>query len=131
MKVNSLGLRKADVDVKARLLTVAQSYDRDTTKGGHADVIPIAAELVPYVAELGFTHGQGFHIAAITQRGEQRPFGAQLSLGDEARIAMTAAKGAVTHRDLRRSWIFFGDPAMSLKDVPVAGPSLTRAPAAA
>jgi hypothetical protein len=28
---------------------VAQSYDRNTTKGGHADRIPIAAELVPYL----------------------------------------------------------------------------------
>jgi len=26
---------------------VERSYDRDTTKGGHADVIPIAEELVP------------------------------------------------------------------------------------
>ena len=31
------------------LLTVARSHDRDTTKGGHADVIPIAAELVPFM----------------------------------------------------------------------------------
>jgi integrase len=43
------GLRKTDVDLSARLLTVAQSYDRNTTKGGHADRIPIAAELVPYL----------------------------------------------------------------------------------
>ncbi|MCU1347494.1 MAG: phage integrase family protein, partial [Acidobacteria bacterium] len=41
-----LGLRKTDVDLKARLLTVAVSYDRETTMGGHADVIPIAAECV-------------------------------------------------------------------------------------
>jgi integrase len=44
-----LGLRKSDVDVSARLLTVARSYDRETTKGKHADVIPIAAELVPFL----------------------------------------------------------------------------------
>jgi len=44
-----LGLRKTDVDLRRRLLAVARSYDRDTTKGGHADVIPIAAELVPYL----------------------------------------------------------------------------------
>jgi integrase len=42
-----LGLRKRDVDLGGRLLTVARSYDRETTKGGHADVIPIATELVP------------------------------------------------------------------------------------
>ena len=46
-----LGLRKRDVDVDARLLTVARSYERDTTKGGHADVIPIAKELVPFLRE--------------------------------------------------------------------------------
>jgi integrase len=44
-----LGLRKQDVDLSARLLTVARSYDHDTTKGGHGDVIPIARELVPYL----------------------------------------------------------------------------------
>ncbi len=44
-----LGLRKTDVDLRARLLTVAVSYDRETTKGGHADVIPIAAECVPFL----------------------------------------------------------------------------------
>src|SRR6266851_2941053 len=43
------GVGKTDVDLNARLLTVARSYDRETTKGGHADRIPIAAELVPYL----------------------------------------------------------------------------------
>jgi integrase len=42
-------LRKRDVDLKRRLLTVARSHDRDTTKGAHADAIPIAAELVPFL----------------------------------------------------------------------------------
>jgi len=44
-----LGLRKTDVDLAAGLITVARSYDRDTTKGGHADVIPMASELEPYL----------------------------------------------------------------------------------
>ena len=44
------GLRKSDVDLVSRLLTVARSYDRETTKGGHGDVIPIAEELVPHLA---------------------------------------------------------------------------------
>ncbi len=43
-----LALRKEDVDLGARLLRVARSYDRDTTKGNRADVIPIAEESVPY-----------------------------------------------------------------------------------
>jgi len=44
-----LGLRKTDVDLDARLITIRRSHDRDTTKGGHADAVPIAAELAPYL----------------------------------------------------------------------------------
>lgn len=44
-----LGLRKRDVDLGARLLTVARSYDRETTKGGHADVVALNAELLPFL----------------------------------------------------------------------------------
>ena len=44
-----LGLRKEDVDLGARLITIRRSHDRDTTKGGHADAVPIAAELAPYL----------------------------------------------------------------------------------
>jgi integrase len=43
------GLRKSDVDLDAGLITVRCSYDRETTKGGHADVIPIAPALAPYL----------------------------------------------------------------------------------
>ncbi len=44
-----LALRKFDVDLDRRILTVARSHDRDTTKGGHADGIPIASELIPFL----------------------------------------------------------------------------------
>jgi integrase len=44
-----IGLRKADVDLGARLIIVRRSHDRDTTKGGHADGVPIATELVPFL----------------------------------------------------------------------------------
>ena len=43
------GLRKCDVDLDAGLITVRCSYDRETTKGGHADLIPIAPALTPYL----------------------------------------------------------------------------------
>jgi integrase len=43
------GLRKADVDLDHRAILVARSYDRDTTKGGHADALPIAPPLVPFL----------------------------------------------------------------------------------
>jgi integrase len=46
-----LALRKTDVDLQSRLLTVCCSWQRDTTKGGHTDVLPIAAELVPFLEE--------------------------------------------------------------------------------
>lgn len=44
------GLRKADVDLERRVLTVARSYDHETTKGRRADCIPIADALVPFLA---------------------------------------------------------------------------------
>jgi len=43
------GLRKADIDLVGRFINVRRSYARDTTKGGHADAVPIASELVPYL----------------------------------------------------------------------------------
>ena len=42
--------------------------------------------------------------------------GAYATLGE----TVVAAKGTVQDRDVRRSWIFFGDPAMRLKGVPHA-----------
>ncbi len=34
-------------DLDGRTILVARSYDRETTKGGHADVIPMAESIVP------------------------------------------------------------------------------------
>ncbi len=45
------GLRKSDVDLEAGTITIRRSYDSDTTKGGHADVIPIADPLKPFLQE--------------------------------------------------------------------------------
>ncbi len=44
-----LALRKSDVDLPRQMLMVARSHERDTTKGGHADGIPIATELLPFL----------------------------------------------------------------------------------
>ncbi len=44
-----LGLRKSDVDFASRLIIATRSYDRETTKGGRAEAIPIAAALLPYL----------------------------------------------------------------------------------
>ena len=45
------GLRKSDVDLASGTLTVARSYDRETTKGGHADSLPVPAPLWPYLRD--------------------------------------------------------------------------------
>lgn len=43
------GLLKREVDIRGRRISVGHSYERDVTKGGDEDAIPIAAELVPYL----------------------------------------------------------------------------------
>jgi integrase len=43
------GLHKSDVDLEAGTITIRHSYDSDTTKGGRADVIPIAEPLRPFL----------------------------------------------------------------------------------
>ena len=45
------GLRKADVNLADRTIIVGRSYASDTTKGGHADVIPISPALAPYLTD--------------------------------------------------------------------------------
>jgi integrase len=44
-----LGLRKRDVNLRDGTILVGRSYDHDTTKGGHADLIPIAQPLRPFL----------------------------------------------------------------------------------
>lgn len=46
-----LALRKVDVDLKNRRLTVCRSHERNTTKGGRHDVSVIPIELLPFLAE--------------------------------------------------------------------------------
>jgi integrase len=45
-----LGLRKSDLDFDEGTITVARSYDGETTKSGRAAVIPMAEGLWPYLA---------------------------------------------------------------------------------
>ena len=45
------GLTKDDVDLDRRILTVARSYENDTTKGNRTDALPIAEPLIPYLKE--------------------------------------------------------------------------------
>src|ERR1700704_3510484 len=68
-----IGLRKKDVDLKRRLLTVERSYERDTTKGGHSDVIPIAAELEPYLRAA--LRGPSWHVLFPRPDGSNAPRG--------------------------------------------------------
>lgn len=46
-----LGLRKEDVNLIDGTITVRHSYAYETTNGGHADVIPVAEPLTPYLRE--------------------------------------------------------------------------------
>jgi hypothetical protein len=50
VKGELLALRKEDIDLTGGTITVQRSYAADTTKGGHADVIPIAEPVRPYLA---------------------------------------------------------------------------------
>jgi integrase len=44
-----LALRREDVDLQDGSILVRRSWERDTTKGGHADAIPIPVDLVPWL----------------------------------------------------------------------------------
>jgi integrase len=78
-----IGLRKVDVDLTSRLLTVARSYDRETTKGGRTEVIPIAAELVPYL--------QGAIDASPSELVFPRPDGSMMSEGVQLELVLRRA----------------------------------------
>lgn len=54
------GMRKTDVDLQRWLLTVRASYDNDTTKGSHADVLPIPEPMRPFI-EAGM-RGRGAYL---------------------------------------------------------------------
>jgi integrase len=72
------GLRKKDIDLHYSTITVRHSYDRDTTKGGHADTIPIAAELGPYLEDA--TSQSRSDLVFPGKRGKMRPPGEQLQM---------------------------------------------------
>ncbi len=73
------GLRKRDVDLGRRLLMVRRSYDRETTKGGREEAVPIAADLVPYLetaldaapGELLFPKADGSMLTEEDQLGDR------------------------------------------------------------
>ncbi len=46
-----IALRKSDVDLENRTILVHRSYERDTTKGGRPEVIPINSHCLPYLTE--------------------------------------------------------------------------------
>ncbi|MBL8922832.1 MAG: site-specific integrase [Myxococcaceae bacterium] len=45
-----IALRKGDVDLPSRTIAVLRSGEGDTTKGGHADLLPIPDALMPYLS---------------------------------------------------------------------------------
>ncbi len=46
-----LALRKQDMNLEDRTMVIGRSHGADTTKGGHADVLPIPKPLVPYLVQ--------------------------------------------------------------------------------
>ncbi len=89
-------LRKTDVDLVARRMTIRFSHDRDTTKGGHADVIPIADACIPYLAEA--IHTSPSELVFPTADGSRRSRDTKLC--DVLRRALGRA-GVVTGYELR------------------------------
>ena len=59
-KGEPFGLRRADVDLAEGRIVVRRSYDRASTKGGHADALPIAPPLVCFIVERRRAGGLGF-----------------------------------------------------------------------
>jgi integrase len=43
-----LSLQREDGDLDARAILVRRSWDRETTKDGHIDAIPVADDLLPW-----------------------------------------------------------------------------------
>lgn len=103
-----LGLRKTEVDLRARLIWVQRSWGRDTTKGGNASAIPIASLLVPYLeeaiesspselvfpAEGGRMHREDVKLAAILRRALGR---AGIVLGWDHICRRCKAEGRTPH----------------------------------
>jgi len=93
-----LGLRKKDVDLQRRLLTVGRSYARNTTKGGHEDAIPVARELVPYLEQAMRTSPSGLLFA----RADGSMWSEHAPLGEKLRSAMGRAGFVECYRHVCR-----------------------------
>jgi integrase len=67
-----LALRKDAVDFEAGAIRIGRSHGRSTTKGGHADTIPMAAPLRPYLRHAVAAAGES-ELVFPAQGGGQRP----------------------------------------------------------
>src|SRR5262252_495268 len=93
-----LALRKVDVDFSSRLITIRRSHDRDTTKGNHADAIPMATELLPYLrAAIDASPSE-----LVFPRPDGRMMSRQLQLELVLRRALRAAKILIGYRHICR-----------------------------
>ncbi len=88
-----LALRKEDVDLADRTIQVVRSTGNDTTKGGHADLIPIADGLLPYLkAAIAASPSD---LVFPGEKGKPRP-------RDEARPRTPTSTGPRGHRERLR-----------------------------
>ena len=65
-------LRKSDIDLALGTITVQRSHERDTTKGGHADLIPIAAPLLP-ILKYQVEHAPGSLVFPAADGSQRSP----------------------------------------------------------
>ena len=91
-----LGLRKRDANLRDGTILVARSYDHDTTKGGHADLIPIAEPLRPFL-EAAIRESSS---ALVFPRADGSMFRPDVALDEVLRRALGRA-GVVTGYDHR------------------------------
>jgi integrase len=113
-----LALRKQDVNLEDRTMVIGRSHGADTTKGGHADVLPVPKPLVRYLAramkdsdsELLFPDAQGerrsphTNLKAIVKRSLRRRDPITLGFCRQGQRRLPSARsgnGVTTH--LRRS----------------------------
>ena len=86
------GLRKSDIRLSARQMMISRSYDRDTTKGGHEDALPIADQLVPILDRALSANNSDY----VFPGPDRQMLDEQTKLEQVLRRAMARA-GLVTH----------------------------------
>src|SRR5438067_9207679 len=106
------GLRKTDIRLSARQMMISRSYDRDTTKEGHEDALPIADQLVPFLQRALCANNSDY----VFPGPDRQMLDEQTKLEQVLRRAMARA-GLVTHYEhICRRCKHAGQPHMEKHD---------------